>query len=214
MSEGVLRLANEAPLGTLSVLGLAAALVAGLAAFVFLGKTAENDGMIVLGVAAVGLVGLWYAGTWFEVTIDPARREVVSRIGYLGLGVGTTHPFADYSAVVVTLKRGSESEAVTSVGSGFSKVSSRTRTTYSYALSLVGPVATLDLPLQGDGKTPDEAETRALEVARVGGWPARRRGYAFDARADGPVHRDVAFDAESALEAPRRELAAEGPSPR
>jgi len=209
MSEGVLRFANEAPLGTLSILGLAAALVAGLAAFVFIGKTAENDGLIVFGVAAAGLVGLWYAGTWFEVTIDPARREVVSRIGYLGFGVATTRPFSDYGAVVVTLERDSESEATTSVGSGFSKVSTRTKTTYSYALSLTGAAAALELPLKGDGKTADEAEAQALKVAKAGDWPARRRGYVFDAGAGGPVHRHVAFDAESPLE-PRPELAAAG----
>jgi hypothetical protein len=209
MSEGVLRFAREAPLGALSVLGLAAMLVAGLAAFTFIGETAENDGMIVFGVGTVGLVGLWYAGTWFEVTIDPARREVVSRIGYLGLRVATTHPFVDYGAVVVTLKRNNESEAVTTVGSGFHKVSTRTRTTYSYVLSLVGPMANVNLPLQGDGRTADEAEARGIEVARAGGWAARRRGYAFEAGTNGRVHKDVAFDAESPLES-RPGLAADG----
>jgi hypothetical protein len=202
MSDKLMHFGNGPRLAGSTLLGLAVALVVVVATIVFIAKRNDDDGLALLAlvVGATCLAGLWSAGAWSEVTIDPAKREVVSRFGFLGLGAGSTHPFADYKAVLVTLKRESETEAVTTTGSGFHKTASRTRTSYSYMLSLDGYVTGLDLPLKGDAKSPDEAEARALEVARAGGWPARRRGYAVDPGSGGRVHQKVAFDAQSPLE--------------
>jgi hypothetical protein len=71
------------------------------------------------------------------------------RLGFLGWSAPvSTRTFADYRAVVVTLKRSSENVGQTTIGSGLHKTSSRMKTSYSYALGLHGPLGDLDLPLE------------------------------------------------------------------
>ena len=204
MSNSLMHFGGDTRLDGPTLLGLGVALAVAMVAGLWLAKRflGNEAVLLILVVGVVCLGGLWSAGAWSDVTIDPAKREVVSRIGFLGLAVpGSTHGFADYTAVVVTLKRDSENEAVTTTGSGFRKTATRTRTTYSYVPALRGPMTDLALPLQGEGTTPEEAEALALKVARLGDWPTLRRGYVVDKASGTATSRNVAFDAESPLEA-------------
>jgi hypothetical protein len=205
MSDSLMHFGGGTRLDGPTLLGLTVALAVVMVAGLWLAKRflGPEAGLLIIVVGVVCLGGIWSAGAWTDVTIDPAKREVVSRIGFLGLSApGSTHVFADYKAVVVTLKRTSEDEAVTTTGSGFHKTATRTKTTYSYALGLKGYMTDRELPLKGDGKTPEEAEAWAFKVARLGDWPTLRRGYALDAATGGPTYRKVDFDAESPLEDP------------
>lgn len=204
MNDGLMHFGGDTRLDGPTLLGLAVALALAVVAGLWLAKRflGNEAGLLILVVGVVCLGGLWSAGAWSDVTIDPAKRQVISRIGFLGLALpGSTHGFADYTAVVVTLKRDSESEAVTTTGSGFHKTATRTKTTYAYVPALKGPMTDLELPLQGGGKTPAEAEALALNVARLGGWPTLRRGYVVDTLSGAATSRHVAFEAESPLEA-------------
>lgn len=204
MSPSVLHLGGQTRIDAPTVLGLGLALVVvGAAVLVFSERLGPELAWLLIIVWFVCLGGVWSAGAWSSVTLDAAARQVVSRIGFLGWSApASTRTFADYRAVVVTLKRSSENVGQTTTGSGFHKTSSRTKTSYSYALILHGLLGDLDLPLVGDGSTPEEAEALALEVARLGDWPTLRRGYVREPLSGAPRSRDVAFDAESPLQAP------------
>ena len=203
MSTSLLQLGGQTRLEAPVVLALAAALVLIGGAAIPLAYRYGGPEMTLLLIVVwfVCLGGVWQAGAWSSVTLDAAARTVGTRIGFLRWGTPPlTSGFGDYGTIVVSLKRCSESEAVTTPGSGFHKTATRTRTTYSYEVSLRGPLTERALPLRGDGKTPDEAEALAAEVAQLGGWPVLRRGYVRDPASGEPTWRGVAFDAESPLE--------------
>lgn len=203
----LLHLGGQTRLDATVVLALAAALVVVGFPAIWLARRygGVELALLLIVVWFVCLGGVWQAGAWSSVTLDTAARTVAGRIGFLGVGTPPlTWGFDEYRAVVVSLERSSENEAVTTVGSGFNKTSTRIRTTYAFDVSLRGGPRAADrsLPLRGDGKTPDEAEALAAEVARLGGWPMLRRGYVRDAVSGEPTWRGVEFDAESPLAAP------------
>ena len=154
--------------------------------------TRDPDGIDILKWVAAGVIGvvcIAYAGSWHEVVVDAATKQVTERHGFLKYHVnwmGQQLEFADITAVIVEQKTRKESEATSTSGSR------GTRTVYrkSYTLSLLRadtqivlpdkqiavPHHALDLPMK-ERNDPLPLEAAARQLARLGGWPARRRGY-------------------------------------
>jgi hypothetical protein len=148
---------------------------------------------VVAGV--IGVVVIAYAGSWHEVAIDPVTKQVTERHGYLGYELdwmGQRRGFQDFTTVLVERTTTKES----------TNNPKRTRKVHSYTLSLRGADRQLDLPVasrddvffqlrakpQGAGVTLPPMETSndvlalesaAQQVARLGSWEAKRRGYAL-----------------------------------
>ena len=101
------------------VLALAVALVLVGGAAIHLAYRHGGPEMTLLLVVVwcVCLGGIRQAGAWTSVTLDAGARTVATRIGFLGWGTPPpTSGFDDYRTVVVSLKRGSESEAALTSG--------------------------------------------------------------------------------------------------
>jgi hypothetical protein len=159
--------------------------------------TRDPDSWDVLKWIAAGVIGgvsIAYAGSWHEVVVDAASRKVIERHGFLRYPVswlGQQLAFSDITAVIVEQKTRKGTEpAGTSMSRG-------TRTVYrkSYTLSLrrassqvvlpegrkiAVPHYALDLPMK-ERNDPRSLEAAARQLSQLGGWPARRRGYAMSA---------------------------------
>ena len=158
-----------------------------------------------IAAAVIGAVCIAYAASWHEVVVDPASRQVTERHGFLRYPVnalGQKLQFSDITAVIV---RQETSKSTEPAGTSMSRT---TRTVYrkSYTLSLVRadtsitlpdgtkmavPHYAVDLPVK-ERSDPIPLEAMARELARLGGWPARRRGYALSGQS-------VPHDAESEI---------------
>jgi hypothetical protein len=161
--------------------------------------TRDPDAWDVLKWIAAGLiaaVSIAYAGSWHEVVVDAAARKVTERHGFLRYPVswlGTQLAFSDITAVIVEQKTSKDTEPA---GTSMSR---STRTVYrkSYTLSLrradtqvvlpdrkiAVPNYALDLPMK-ERNDPLPLEAAARELSQLGGWPARRRGYAIAATSE------------------------------
>jgi hypothetical protein len=147
-----------------------------------------------IAAGVIGGVSIAYAGSWHEVVVDAASRKVIERHGFLQYPMrwlGQQLAFSEITAVIVEQKTRKDSEAAaTSTSRG-------TRTVYrkSYTLSLrrassqvvlpdgrkiVVPHYALDLPMK-ERNDPLSLEAAARQLSQLGGWPARRRGYAVSA---------------------------------
>lgn len=205
----------EAP----ALIGIAVAVVAFIV-WLAVGTREPNalDVLKWITAGVIGAVGIAYAGSWHEVVVDGTARLVTERHGFLqhrADWLGQQLEFADITAVIVQQKTSEESEPT-------STSSSRgTRTVYrkSYTLSLTRadtqirlpdrqltvPNHALELPMK-ERKDPLPLEAAARELARLGGWPARRRGYALTTGATPGGERgaytvkSMPFDAETPIE--------------
>jgi hypothetical protein len=211
--------ADTAALGLPGLILLALAIVAFIVWLAVGTRDPEFGDVLKWVVAGVnGVVVIAYAGSWHEVAIDPATRQVTERHGYLGFelsGMGQQRGFKDFTTVLV--ERTSSKEATDNP--------KRTRKVHSYTLSLRGAGRQLDLPVatrddvffhlrakpQGSGITLPPMETSndvvaleaaALRVAQLGSWEAKRHGYALRVPQNNPVSIEIiATDAESLIEA-------------
>ena len=119
-----------------------------------------------------------------EVVIDSASRRVTERHRFLNYETAKNEwGFADFTAVRVEQEISKGHVATTSFGSQGYKGSSKTVYTSSYAMSLLRAdtqthLYPLDLPLD-DRKDPLVVEAFARQLAHLGGWPAKRVGYAL-----------------------------------
>lgn len=145
---------------------------------------------ILLGICAIAA---WLLCSSIEVVIDPATRRVTQWYRFLKYETAKNEwAFADFTGVRVEQKTSKEESAATSPGSRGAQTSVKTTYTHSYALYLLRadtqmtlpdrqltvPHSPLDLPMEQQ-TDPRVFETAALQVARLGGWPAKRRGYAL-----------------------------------
>jgi len=181
----------EAP----ALIAIAVAVVAFIAWLA--GGTRDPDAFDVLkwiAAGVIGAVGIAYAGSWHEVVVDAASRKVIERHGFLQYPVswlGQELAFSDITAVIVEQKTDKDTEPA---GTSMSR---STRTVYrkSYTLSLrradsqvvlpegkkiAVPHYALDLPTK-ERNDPHSLEAAARQLSQLGGWPARRRGYAMSA---------------------------------
>lgn len=180
----------EAP----ALIAIAVAVVAFIAWLA--GGTRDPDAFDVLkwiAAGVIGVVGIAYAGSWHEVVVDAAARKVIERHGFLQYPVswlGRQLAFSDITAVIVEQKTRKDTEPA---GTSMSR---STRTVYrkSYTLSLrrAGsqvvlpegkidvPHYALDLPMK-ERNDPLSLEAAARQLSQLGGWQARRRGYAMSA---------------------------------
>ncbi|HEX2826924.1 MAG TPA: hypothetical protein VHP37_11295 [Burkholderiales bacterium] len=211
----VMRFGSDTPL--LEAPALIAIAVAVIAFIVWLaaGTRDPNAFDVLKWIVAVliGTVCIAYAGSWHEVVVDASSRTVTERHGFLQCPVGWLGQqltFSDIAAVVVAQKTDKTTERATSM-------SQSTRTVYrkSYALSLVRadtsiamrdgtkmavPHYALDLPVKERGD-PLPLEAMARQLAKLGRWPARRRGYALSAGYGDRAYtiESLAHDAESEI---------------
>ena len=217
--------ADTAALGLPGLIFLALAIVAFIVWLAAGTREPDMSDVLTWVVAAViGVVVIAYAGSWHEVVIAPATKQVTERHGYLGYELnwmGQQRGFQEFTTVLVertTTKEPTDNPK-------------RTRKVHSYTLSLRGVGTQLDLPVatrddvffqlrakpQGSGvtlppmETSDDVlglESAARQVARLGSWEAKRRGYAVRVpHAAAPKSQDrpvdieiVAGDAESLIE--------------
>lgn len=188
--------ADTAALGLPGLILLALAIVAFIVWLAVGTRDPDIGDVLKLVVAGViGVVVIGYAGSWHEVAIDPATKQVTERHGYLGFELrwmGQQRGFQDFTTVLV--ERTTSKEPTDNP--------KRTRKVHSYTLSLRGADRQLDLPVttkddvffhlrakpQSSGVTLPPMETSgdvlgleaaARQVARLGSWEARRRGYAL-----------------------------------
>jgi len=197
--------ADTAALGLPGLILLALAIVAFIV-WLAVG-TREPDAGDVLSWAVAGVIGvvvIAYAGSWHEVTLDLATKQITERYGYLGFelnAMGQQRGFQDFTIVLVERTTSRES----------TDKPKRTRNVHSYSLSLQGAGKPLDLPVsttddiffclraspRGSGTLlpPMEGssdvlalEAAALRVARLGSWEPKRRGYALHRPPDQRPH--------------------------
>lgn len=202
--------ADTAVLGALGLILLTVAIVAFIV-WLAMG-TREPDFVDVLrwvGAGVIGVILIAYTGSWHEVAIDPATKQVTERHGYLGHELewmGQQRGFQDFTTVLVE-RTTSEQNNSTSYSSQSSYSRKSTRTVHSYTLILRGADRQITLPMaskddmffhfrakpQGSGvtwppmETSDDVlvlEAAARQLARLGNWEARRRGYALLVRRD------------------------------
>jgi hypothetical protein len=165
-----------------------------------------------IAAALIGFAGVAYAASWHEVVVDAANRQVTERHGFLQYPVnalGQQLKFSDITAVIVAQKISKDIEPAGTL------MSRSTRTVYRkrYTLSLMRadtsidlpdgtkmalPHYALDLPVK-ERSDPLPLEAIARQLARLGGWPARRRGYTLSARYgdSSPAIQSMPHDAES-----------------
>ena len=218
MADGpdIMRFGSDSPvLGAPALIAIAVAVVAFIV-WLAAGTRDPNFFDVLKWIAAgvIGAVGIAYAGSWHEVVVDAAARKVTERHGFLRYPVsalGQELAFPDISAVVVQQKTSKDTEPA---GTSMSR---STRTVYrkSYTLSLVRadssivlpdgremavPHYALDLPVK-ERSDPLPLEAMARQISRLGGWPARRRGYALSAGHGDrtPAIQSIAHDAESEI---------------
>ncbi len=220
-STQIMRFGRDTPyLGAPALIAIAVAVAAFIAWLAL--TTREPDAMDLLrwiAAGLIGLVGIGFAGSWHEVVVDAKAKQVTNRHGFLKFPVnwlGETLKFSDITAVVVVRKTTKESKPASFSGSG------GTRTVYekSYTLNLfradrtivlpnktqmVVPQPELSLPRLGRAD-PLVLEAMARQLSRLGGWPAKRRGYALGApisSADAPSRPSInsaPFDTETPIE--------------
>jgi hypothetical protein len=192
-NSSMMRFGSDSPF--LEAPALIAIAVAVVAFIVWLAVgTRDPDAFDVLkwiAAAVIGAVCIAFAGSWHEVVVDAFTRQVTARHGFLKYPVnfmGQQLKFADITAVIVEQKTSKETEPA---GTSMSR---STRTVYrkSYTLSLLRadtqvvlpdrkltvPHYALDLPMK-ERQDPLPLEAAARRLAKLGGWPARRRGYAL-----------------------------------
>lgn len=164
----------------------------------------------------------WFLCAWEEVLVDPGAREVTRIHWFLGRAlVREQSPFSCFCGVQVRQHTITRHEAATSPGSGGYKAGSRATHSHRHVLSLLradsalaGPGQSLSIPhhpleLPTDlAHDPLALEAMALELSRLGPWPARRSGYVLvsgveESQTDGAPSRSRAtrpFHGESVIE--------------
>lgn len=191
--------ANAAKLDLFELILLAVAIVAFIV-WLAAGTRDPDVGDVLkwVGAGAFGVVLIWFFGSWHKIAIDPATRRVTERHGYLGYELhwmGQQRGFQDFTTVVV--------ERTTSKQSTGSK---KLATHHVYRLQLRGAGVDVWLPMA----TNDDIlalEAAARQVAQLGNWEAKRRGYVLDSGGDAAPQpsaagiRIIAGDAESLIEA-------------
>lgn len=169
-----------------------------------------------IAAGVIGVVGIAYAGSWNDVVVDAGAKQVEERYGFLRYhvkGMSKQLSFADITAVVVERRVSKETKAA---GTSMSR---NTRTVYeaSYVLNLqrrdivlvlpdrkiVAPNYPVALPME-ERQNPLLLEATARQLARLGGWPARRRHYAIEVAGapDSPDRSHVVKPAPHGTETP------------
>ena len=161
-------------------------------------------GVFVLVVLAISA---WFLGSSEEIVIDPSTRIVTQRHRLLNYVTAENRfAFADFTGVRVERQVSKHTRPVSSPGSGGYANSSETPYEASYVLGLlrantqVGEISVPHYPVElpmDKRKNARVVEEAALRVARLGGCPAKGRGYAWDS--DDSTVLSADFDSESPI---------------
>lgn len=150
-------------------------------------------------VLAIVALGVWMLCHGEEIVFDAVQQRVTQTHRFLHRDLKTNQwRFADFTGIAVVLNYDKEHRGSAMPTGGATLTTARTVYIPRYRLSLgrpdlvlktaertlTAPAHPLDLPLPDD-RDPHAAEAAARTLARLGGWPARRSNYTWQADSAG-----------------------------
>lgn len=146
-------------------------------------------------VLAIGALGVWMLCHGEEIVVDAVQQRVTQTHRFLHRDLKTNQwRFADFTGIAVALNYDKEHRGSAMPTGGATLATAHTVSIPRYRLhldrpdlvlktaerTLTAPAHPLRLPLPDD-RDPRAVEAAARTLARLGGWPARRSNYIWQA---------------------------------